>query len=62
MLTTADNETLTRTGPGTPMGNLMRRYWVPPSPRSPAPDCPPLRVRLWARTSWPSATRMAWWA
>ena len=22
-------ETLVRTGPGTPMGNLMRRYWVP---------------------------------
>ena len=24
-----DNETLTRTGPGTPMGRLMRHYWVP---------------------------------
>src|SRR6202047_4763708 len=23
------SETLVRTGPGTPMGNLMRRYWVP---------------------------------
>src|SRR6476660_8520464 len=29
MLTAAANEMLTRTGPGTPMGNLMREYWIP---------------------------------
>ncbi len=29
MLTAEQNETLTRVGPGTPMGNLMRRYWQP---------------------------------
>ena len=29
MLTTAANEMLTRVGPGTPMGNLMREYWIP---------------------------------
>ena len=29
MLTQEQNETLTRVGPGTPMGNLMRRYWHP---------------------------------
>ena len=29
MLTREDNDLLTRTGPGTPMGHLMRRYWVP---------------------------------
>ena len=29
MLTAADNEMLTRVGPGTPMGNLMREYWMP---------------------------------
>jgi hypothetical protein len=23
------NELLTRTGPGTPMGDLFRRYWLP---------------------------------
>jgi hypothetical protein len=23
------NEFITRTGPGTPMGNLFRRYWTP---------------------------------
>ena len=27
MLTPEQNERLTRVGPGTPMGNLMRRYW-----------------------------------
>ena len=29
MLSQADNELLTRVGPGTPMGNLMRQYWMP---------------------------------
>ena len=31
MLTAANNEMLTRVGPGTPMGNLMRQYWLPPA-------------------------------
>lgn len=40
--------TLTRTGPGTPMGNLMRRYWVPVLQCSEVaePDCPPVRVQI----------------
>jgi 5,5'-dehydrodivanillate O-demethylase oxygenase subunit len=29
MLTAQENELLTRIGPGTPMGELMRRYWHP---------------------------------
>lgn len=29
MLSAQDNETLTRVGPGTPMGELMRQYWLP---------------------------------
>ena len=29
MLTTAANDLLTRVGPGTPMGNLLREYWIP---------------------------------
>lgn len=29
MLSREDNERLTRTGPGTPMGTLMRSYWLP---------------------------------
>ncbi len=42
------NELLTRTGPGTPMGELMRRYWVPAllSEEIPEPDCPPVQVRI----------------
>ena len=29
MLSAADNELLTRTGPGTPMGSFIRQYWIP---------------------------------
>ena len=29
MTTVAENEILTRVGPGTPMGDLMRQYWMP---------------------------------
>lgn len=29
MLSVADNSILTRVGPGTPMGELMRRFWLP---------------------------------
>ena len=29
MLSREDNELITQTNPGTPMGNLIRRYWVP---------------------------------
>ena len=29
MLSGEDNELLTRTGPGTAMGDLIRRYWIP---------------------------------
>src|SRR5688572_20138427 len=48
MLPKQDNEIVTRVGPGTPMGNLMRQYWLPAmmSAELPSPDCPPLRVRL----------------
>jgi phthalate 4,5-dioxygenase len=48
MLTKSDNEKLTRVGPGTPAGDLLRRYWIPCalSTELPAPDCPPIRIRL----------------
>src|SRR5437667_8146506 len=48
MLSHEDNELLTRTGPGTPMGTLYRRFWLPallPS-EMPAPDCDPIRFRI----------------
>jgi len=42
------SETLVRTGPGTEMGNLLRRYWAPVLLCSEIaePDCPPVRVRI----------------
>jgi phenylpropionate dioxygenase-like ring-hydroxylating dioxygenase large terminal subunit len=48
MLSREENELLTRTGPGTPMGNLIRRYWIPAlwTSQIPEPDCPPVRVKL----------------
>jgi nitrite reductase/ring-hydroxylating ferredoxin subunit len=48
MLSEKDNDYLCRIGPGTPMGNLMRQYWMPAirSDELPSPDCPPLRVKL----------------
>ena len=48
MLTREQNEILCRVGPGTPMGMLMRQYWIPAllSSEVPRPDGDPLRVRL----------------
>ena len=47
MLKKEDNELLTRTGPGTPMGELFRRYWIP-AVRSEEleKDGQPVRVKL----------------
>jgi phthalate 4,5-dioxygenase oxygenase subunit len=41
-------DTLTLTGPGTPMGNLLRRYWVPVlmSSEIAEPDGPQVRVQI----------------
>ncbi len=48
MLTQEHNDFLTGVGPGTPMGNLLRRFWMPAllSEDLPEPDCAPKRVRL----------------
>ena len=42
------SETLTRVGPGTRMGNLLRRYWVPAlmSNEIAESDSPQVRVQL----------------
>src|SRR5690242_11442260 len=47
-MTQSENELLTRVGPGTPMGNLLRQYWIPvlQSTDLPEADGAPLRVRL----------------
>ena len=41
-------ETLVRVGPGTPMGTLLRRYWVPVLLQSEIAerDCAPVRVKI----------------
>lgn len=48
MLSKEDNEILTQTDRGTPMGELFRRYWIPVllSEEIPLPDCPPVRFRV----------------
>ena len=48
MMSREMNDLLTLTGPGTPAGNLFRRYWMPACLRAeiPEPECPPVRVRL----------------
>jgi phenylpropionate dioxygenase-like ring-hydroxylating dioxygenase large terminal subunit len=48
MLKTEVNELLTETGPGTPMGDLFRQYWVPAllAEELPENDCPPVRVKI----------------
>lgn len=48
MLTKEDNDLLTQTGPGTPMGEMFRRYWLPVllSSELPENDCPPVRVQV----------------
>ena len=48
MLTREENELVTRVGPGTPMGDVLRRYWIPAlmSRELPEEDCPPVRVQL----------------
>ena len=33
MLSGETDERLTRVGPGTPTGELLRRYWMPIAPR-----------------------------
>ncbi|MDE2969584.1 MAG: Rieske 2Fe-2S domain-containing protein, partial [Chloroflexota bacterium] len=48
MLTREDNDLLTQTGPGTPMGDLFRRFWQPVllAEELPEPDCPPVRIKV----------------
>ncbi len=48
MLLRDENQLPTHVGPGTPMGELFRQFWIPAllSSELPAVDCAPLRVRL----------------
>lgn len=42
------NDFVTQTGPGTPMGDMFRSYWIPAllAEELPDNDCPPVRVKL----------------
>ncbi len=48
MLTPAENDLLCRVEGDAPMGQMMRRYWLPAllTEEVPEPDCDPVRVRL----------------
>ncbi len=47
MVTVAENKLLTQVGPGTPMGELMRRYWIPAAMSSELiADAAPTRLML----------------
>ena len=48
MMSREQNDQLSRIGPGTLMGRLLRRYWAPflLASEIPEPDCPPVRVKL----------------
>jgi 5,5'-dehydrodivanillate O-demethylase oxygenase subunit len=46
MLSPEDNETLTRVGPGTPGGELLRRYWHPIHPEALLRENPVTKVRI----------------
>jgi phthalate 4,5-dioxygenase oxygenase subunit len=47
MLSAADNALLTQTGPGTPMGTLFRRFWLPALLSSElVADGTPVRIRM----------------
>ena len=48
MLSREENELICRTDPGTPMGELFRRFWFPVAlaEEIPGPDCDPVRVQV----------------
>ena len=48
MLRPEHNKFITETGPGTPMGNLFRRYWIPVmhAHELPENECPPVRIKI----------------
>ncbi len=48
MLRKDENELLTRVGPGTPMGDLFRRFWLPAalSEELAEPGGVPVRLRI----------------
>jgi hypothetical protein len=63
MLTHEQSELITRTGPATPMGDFLRRYWIPilQAEELPENECPPVRVKLlWLNRGEQSEDLLAW--
>ena len=52
MFTKKQNALLNETRKGTPLGEVMRRYWIPAllSEEIPEPDCAPVRVPIMGET------------
>jgi phenylpropionate dioxygenase-like ring-hydroxylating dioxygenase large terminal subunit len=48
MLRPEQNQLVTQTGPGTPMGEFFRRFWIPImlAEELPENECPPVRVKI----------------
>jgi phthalate 4,5-dioxygenase oxygenase subunit len=48
LLSKEDNELVTNTDKGTPMGDLFRRFWIPValSEELPGPDCVPVKLKI----------------
>jgi phthalate 4,5-dioxygenase len=48
MLKKEQNDLVCATGPGTPMGQLFRSYWLPVlmADELPENECPPVRVKI----------------
>jgi hypothetical protein len=46
MLLAEDNKFLTESGAGSPISELLRRFWLPVllSEELPEPDCPPKKI------------------
>ncbi len=62
MLRAEDNQFLTESGPGTGMGELLRRFWLPVllSEELAEADGRPKKVVVMGENCWPSATHAAW--
>ena len=56
-MTAEENERMTRVGPGTPMGDLLRRYWHPVAAALELADNPSSSCAFWVKTSRCSAPR-----
>ncbi|GIT42412.1 MAG: hypothetical protein Ct9H300mP11_03480 [Chloroflexota bacterium] len=62
MLTVEAQERLTKVGPGTPMGELMRRYWIPVRPLAQLKENDVMPIRILGEDLVLFIPRMGNWA